>query len=96
MFRTGVEESDQAREPTNYVGDFAVLEVLGAGAFGCVYRVRKGGSGRQFAMKEVISCRWVHGQSWAHGQCFPECRFLCEEQWWTEGMRGASLGMRRA
>lgn len=38
---------------THSVCRFEILEKLGEGSFGCVYRVRKRGQKRQLALKEV-------------------------------------------
>ena len=51
--RIELEHFDQQREPTEKVGEFAVYELLGAGAFGSVCRVRRGRNGPFYAMKKV-------------------------------------------
>lgn len=51
--RLELERFDQQREPTEWIGDFAVYELLGAGAFGSVVRVRRR-NGPFYAMKKVL------------------------------------------
>ena len=53
--RVELEHFDQQREPTEKVGEFAVYELLGAGAFGSVCRVRRGRNGPFYAMKKVCA-----------------------------------------
>lgn len=49
-----IEALNQDREPSQWVGDYAVLEHLGSGAFGNVYRVhRRHATHTDLAMKEV-------------------------------------------
>ena len=49
-----IEAIDQNKPPSHYIGDYAVLDLLGSGAFGSVYRVKKKTSGESYlAMKEV-------------------------------------------
>ncbi|KAH9503252.1 Serine/threonine-protein kinase Nek10 [Bulinus truncatus] len=52
------------KEPNYYIGDYAVFELLGTGAFGSVYKVRKK-IGRQsfFALKEVNLQNLAFGKS---------------------------------
>ena len=38
--RAEVEELNQNKIPKRYIGEYAIYDVLGTGAFGCVYRVR--------------------------------------------------------
>ncbi|GMS91566.1 hypothetical protein PENTCL1PPCAC_13740, partial [Pristionchus entomophagus] len=45
---------NQEKEPLGEVGEYEILQQLGAGAFGCVYTVRKKASPMQFyALKEI-------------------------------------------
>ncbi|XP_041365130.1 serine/threonine-protein kinase Nek10-like [Gigantopelta aegis] len=47
-------ETNQNRAPTSSIGDYAVFELLGSGAFGSVYKVKKKTAGQSFlAMKEL-------------------------------------------
>lgn len=48
-----VEELDLNKEPSRMVRDYGILEKLGQGAFGCVYRVRKQGGQSFQAMKQI-------------------------------------------
>lgn len=49
-----LEVSNQNKEPTKRIGDYSVLELLGSGAFGSVYKVKKETAGQTyFALKEV-------------------------------------------
>ena len=50
----GIQSTNQNKAPTSFIGDYAVLELLGSGGFGSVYKVKKKKSGQSFlAMKEV-------------------------------------------
>ncbi|KAL5007557.1 hypothetical protein ScPMuIL_016363 [Solemya velum] len=52
--RSNILELNQNKAPTHYIGDYAVFELLGSGAFGTVYKVRKRSAGQSFqAIKEV-------------------------------------------
>jgi len=52
--RESIESSNQQREPTQFIEDYAVLEHLGSGAFGSVCKVRKRDQGQSlYALKEV-------------------------------------------
>lgn len=54
--RINIQETNQNRSPTRHIGDYAVFELLGKGAFGSVYKVCKRTAGQTFlAMKEVSS-----------------------------------------
>ncbi|XP_029419382.1 serine/threonine-protein kinase Nek10 isoform X3 [Nannospalax galili] len=48
-----IESINQKKAPLKYIGDYAVLDHLGSGAFGCVYKVRKRSGQNPLAMKEV-------------------------------------------
>ncbi|XP_076400596.1 serine/threonine-protein kinase Nek10 isoform X5 [Peromyscus maniculatus bairdii] len=48
-----IESINQKKAPLKYIGDYAVLDHLGSGAFGCVYKVRKRSGQNLLAMKEV-------------------------------------------
>ena len=45
--------TNQNREATRTVNEYSVLELLGAGSYGSVYKVKKITSESVFAMKEV-------------------------------------------
>ena len=52
--RINIQETNHNRSPTRYIGDYAVFELLGKGAFGSVYKVCRKSAGQTFlAMKEV-------------------------------------------
>lgn len=52
--RESIESTNQQREITQFIEDYAVLEQLGSGAFGSVYKVRKReGAQAYYALKEV-------------------------------------------
>ncbi|XP_076986073.1 serine/threonine-protein kinase Nek10 isoform X3 [Tamandua tetradactyla] len=48
-----IESINQNKAPSKYIGNYAILDHLGSGAFGCVYKVRKGSGQNLLAMKEV-------------------------------------------
>ncbi|NXF00778.1 NEK10 kinase, partial [Smithornis capensis] len=48
-----IESINQNKAPTKYIGNYAILEHLGSGAFGSVYKVRKHNGQNLLAMKEV-------------------------------------------
>ncbi|XP_058513162.1 serine/threonine-protein kinase Nek10 isoform X1 [Ochotona princeps] len=48
-----VESINQNKVPSKYIGNYAILDHLGSGAFGCVYKVRKRSGQNLLAMKEV-------------------------------------------
>jgi NIMA (never in mitosis gene a)-related kinase len=49
-------ETNHNRTPNRYIGDYAVFELLGSGAFGSVFKVKKQSAGQQFlALKEVVN-----------------------------------------
>uniref|UniRef100_A0A8C5L3Y4 Serine/threonine-protein kinase Nek10 n=1 Tax=Jaculus jaculus TaxID=51337 RepID=A0A8C5L3Y4_JACJA len=48
-----IESINQKKAPLKYISDYAVLDHLGSGAFGCVYKVRKRSGQNLLAMKEV-------------------------------------------
>ncbi|PAA53032.1 hypothetical protein BOX15_Mlig010016g1 [Macrostomum lignano] len=49
--RTNLESVNQNREANQHIKDYAVLEILGSGAFGTVYKVRK--QDTMYAIKEL-------------------------------------------
>ena len=55
-----ISNTNQNKEPSYYKGEYAVFELLGTGAFGSVYKVRKR-TGRQsfLALKEVSFVIWI-------------------------------------
>ncbi|XP_063113119.1 serine/threonine-protein kinase Nek10 isoform X1 [Cavia porcellus] len=48
-----IESINQNKAPSKYIGNYAILDHLGSGAFGCVYKVRKRTGQNLLAMKEV-------------------------------------------
>ncbi|ELU13080.1 hypothetical protein CAPTEDRAFT_200137 [Capitella teleta] len=59
-----LEVSNQNKEPTKRIGDYSVLELLGSGAFGSVYKVKKETAGQTyFALKEINTLNPSWGQS---------------------------------
>ncbi|XP_055141313.1 serine/threonine-protein kinase Nek10 isoform X11 [Symphalangus syndactylus] len=48
-----IESINQNKAPLKYIGNYAILDHLGSGAFGCVYKVRKRSGQNLLAMKEV-------------------------------------------
>ncbi|XP_006813980.1 serine/threonine-protein kinase Nek10-like [Saccoglossus kowalevskii] len=47
------QDTNQNKEPTHHINNYAVYEHLGTGAFGSVYKVKKKMSGQFLAMKEI-------------------------------------------
>jgi len=41
------------KAPSHFIGDYAILEMLGSGGFGCVYKVKKKSGQGYLAMKDV-------------------------------------------
>ena len=62
--RESIETTNQQREPTQFIEDYAVLEQLGSGAFGSVCKVRKKDHGQSlYALKEVrLLCQILLGR----------------------------------
>ncbi len=49
-----IQSANQNRAATSFIGDYAVLELLGSGGFGSVFKVKKKTAGQSYlAMKEV-------------------------------------------
>ncbi|XP_066483393.1 serine/threonine-protein kinase Nek10 isoform X2 [Tiliqua scincoides] len=48
-----IENINQNKAPTKYIGNYAILDHLGSGAFGSVYKVRKHIGQNLLAMKEI-------------------------------------------
>ncbi|KAM6338969.1 serine/threonine-protein kinase Nek10 [Podargus strigoides] len=48
-----IESMNRNKAPTKHIGNYAILELLGSGAFGSVYKVRKHNGQNLLAMKEV-------------------------------------------
>ncbi|KAM8966542.1 serine/threonine-protein kinase Nek10 [Pelodytes ibericus] len=48
-----IEGINQNKSPTKFIGNYAILDHLGSGAFGSVYKVRKRSGQNLFAMKEI-------------------------------------------
>ncbi|NWU14754.1 NEK10 kinase, partial [Cephalopterus ornatus] len=48
-----IESMNQNKAPTKHIGNYAILEHLGSGAFGSVYKVRKHNGQNLLAMKEI-------------------------------------------
>ncbi|NXE03682.1 NEK10 kinase, partial [Lophotis ruficrista] len=48
-----IESMNQNKAPTKHIGNYAILQHLGSGAFGSVYKVRKRNGQNLLAMKEV-------------------------------------------
>ncbi|KAM4029093.1 serine/threonine-protein kinase Nek10 isoform 2-T2 [Anomaloglossus baeobatrachus] len=48
-----IEGINQNKTPTKFIGNYAILDHLGSGAFGSVYKVRKRSGQNLFAMKEI-------------------------------------------
>ncbi|XP_061441951.1 serine/threonine-protein kinase Nek10 isoform X1 [Rhineura floridana] len=48
-----IEDINQNKAPTKYIGNYAILDHLGSGAFGSVYKVRKHSGQNLLAMKEI-------------------------------------------
>ncbi|KAM9308162.1 serine/threonine-protein kinase Nek10 [Gastrophryne carolinensis] len=49
----GIEGINQNKTPSKFIGNYAILDHLGSGAFGDVYKVRKISGQNLFAMKEI-------------------------------------------
>ncbi|KAI0242212.1 Serine/threonine-protein kinase Nek10 [Lamellibrachia satsuma] len=59
-----IQAIDQNKPPSHYIGDYAVLDLLGSGAFGSVYRVKKKTSGQSYlAMKEINTMNPTWGKT---------------------------------
>jgi len=51
---------NQQRQVSEYIEDYALLELLGSGSFGSVYKVRKREQGQTYyALKEVRKISWI-------------------------------------
>ncbi|XP_062839853.1 serine/threonine-protein kinase Nek10 isoform X2 [Anolis carolinensis] len=48
-----IENINQNKAPTKYIGNYAILDHLGSGGFGSVYKVRKHSNQNLLAMKEI-------------------------------------------
>ncbi|XP_075443096.1 serine/threonine-protein kinase Nek10 isoform X3 [Ascaphus truei] len=48
-----IESINQNKTPTKFIGNYAILDHLGSGAFGSVYKVRKRSGQNLFALKEI-------------------------------------------
>jgi serine/threonine protein kinase len=53
MFKQQIKSCNQSQTPTNYINEYAVYEIIGSGAFGRVYKVKKKNSTHFLAMKEI-------------------------------------------
>ena len=53
--QTNISSLDKTKEPIGSIGGYLLLEMLGAGAYGIVYRVSKGQFGSFFALKEITA-----------------------------------------
>ncbi|CAK8683319.1 unnamed protein product [Clavelina lepadiformis] len=53
IIREAVEELNQNKTPKRWIRDYAIYDILGTGAFGSVYRVKKRSTQTPLAMKEV-------------------------------------------
>ena len=64
-----IEATNQNKPPSHFIGEYAVLDLLGSGGFGSVYRVKKRTAGQSYlAMKEVS--RVDRPRTWEiHIQC---------------------------
>ena len=51
--KTNQKSLNQSNNPLYAIGEFDVLEFLGTGAYGSVYKVRKGSCGSLYALKEI-------------------------------------------
>ena len=54
---------NQTNNPLCTIGNYCVLELLGSGAYGSVYKVRKGHSGSLYAMKEISAAHPLLGKT---------------------------------
>ena len=65
VIRNNILATNQNKAPTHSVGHYEVLELLGSGAFGSVYKVCKNDyvvlvSGNELkGIREKIHCRWL-------------------------------------
>ncbi|KAM7451535.1 Serine/threonine-protein kinase Nek10 [Porites harrisoni] len=53
VIRNNILATNQNKAPSHSIGSYEVLELLGSGAFGSVYKVRKKNAGHFLAMKEL-------------------------------------------
>lgn len=52
--KENISSMNQHKAPSHYINDYAVLELLGTGGFGSVYKVKKKSAGQSYlALKEV-------------------------------------------
>ncbi|XP_054848080.1 serine/threonine-protein kinase Nek10 isoform X1 [Eublepharis macularius] len=58
-----IENINQNKAPTKYIGKYAILGHLGTGAFGSVYKVRKHSGQNLLAMKEISLHNGVFGKN---------------------------------
>ena len=65
MIEENIEGINQNKEPTHYIKEYAVLEHLGSGAFGSVYKVRRqhGESTPFYAIKEISTLQATLGRN---------------------------------
>ncbi|CAH1790420.1 unnamed protein product [Owenia fusiformis] len=56
--------TNQNKEPNKYIGDYAIMELLGTGAFGSVYKVKKKNAGQTYmALKEIFATNPTFGKT---------------------------------
>lgn len=51
--QNAVEETNISKQPRRHVANYGLLEKLGEGSFGCVYRAVRSGSDQMYAIKEI-------------------------------------------
>ena len=64
LIRENIMATNQSKPPTHFIGEYAVLDLLGSGGFGSVYRVKKKTAGQSYlAMKEISSLPGITSKS---------------------------------
>ncbi|XP_028393171.1 serine/threonine-protein kinase Nek10-like [Dendronephthya gigantea] len=85
LISSNIEATNRRKAPSRTVGSYAILELLGSGAFGSVFKVcKKNGDGTCFAMKEISLTNPNLGKTTSErnkssGNIIQETKFLKEQ-----------------